>query len=112
MKQELKIWRANIINGYDISTLGRVRNNKTSNIIKADEEEKGYQRLSIIVNGKKKHFAIHRLVALAFIPNPNNYPQVDHIDGDKTNNKVSNLRWCSNEQNAKWHWERVRNEQE
>ena len=44
----------------------------------------------------------HRAVALAFIPNPNNYPQVDHIDGDMYNNNVENLRWCTAQQNNKW----------
>lgn len=108
MKTELELWCSNIVKGYDISTLGRIRNNKTNHIIKPDKEEKGYRRLSIKVNGKKKHYAVHRLVAIAFIPNPNNLPQVDHIDGDNTNNKVSNLRWCSNKQNAQWRWERIR----
>lgn len=108
MKKELEIWCSNIVEHFDISTLGRIRNNKTNHIIKPDKEEKGYCRLSIKINGKKKHFAVHRLVAIAFIPNPNNLPQVDHIDGDKTNNKVSNLRWVSNKQNAQWRWERIR----
>lgn len=48
----------------------------------------------IAINGKAKHEKIHRLVALAFIDNPNNYPHVNHKDEDKNNNSVSNLEWC------------------
>ena len=103
-----EIWKQSIAENYAISNLGRVKNLKTNRIISFDKEEKGYCRLSIKVNGKKKHYAIHRLVAIAFIPNPENKPQVDHIDCDKTNNCVSNLRWCSNKENAQWRWERIR----
>lgn len=108
MKTELELWCSNIVEGYDISTLGRIRNNKTGHIIKPDKEEKGYCRLTIKVNGKKKHYAVHRLVAIAFIPNPNNLPQVDHIDNDKSNNRVDNLRWVSNKENSQYRWERIR----
>ena len=103
-----EIWKQSILENYEVSNLGRIKNKKTNHIIIPEKEEKGYQRLSIRVNGKKKHYAIHRLVAIAFIPNPLNKPQVDHIDNDNSNNKVSNLRWCSNEENSKWRWERIR----
>ena len=55
--------------------------------------------VSLYYNGKRTHEKIHRLVAEAFIPNPNNYPEVDHIDTDKTNNAVENLRWCTHSEN-------------
>lgn len=48
---------------------------------------------------------LHRLVAIAFIPNPNNYAQVNHIDGDKKNNKAENLEWCTNTYNMRHSWE-------
>ena len=105
---EQEIWKQSYVNGYEVSSFGRVRNAKTQRIMSCEHEEKGYQRLSIIVDGKKKHFAVHRMVALAFIPNPENFPQVDHIDCDKTNNNVSNLRWCSNKQNTLWRLENGR----
>ena len=95
-------WKASHVKGYEVSSLGRVRNESTKHIMRLEKEEKGYVRLSIYINGRKKHFAVHRMVALAFIPNVNNYPQIDHIDRDKSNNRVSNLRWCTNQQNQRW----------
>lgn len=59
----------------------------------------GYLRISIKVGGKIKLFLIHRLIAKAFIPNPNNYPVVNHIDSNKSNNSVRNLEWCSHKYN-------------
>lgn len=57
----------------------------------------GYRRVTF---GRSNSAFIHRLIALAFIENVNNYPQVNHIDGDKSNNKVSNLEWCTAKQNV------------
>ena len=108
MSKEKELWCDSIVNGYQISSLGRIRNTKTKHIVKPEKEEKGYCRLSIKVNGKKKHYAVHRLVALAFIPNPENKPQIDHIDNDKSNNRVSNLHWVTNQENAKLRWDRIR----
>lgn len=66
---------------------------------------KKYARIEMMVNNRGKFYQLHRLVAQAFIPNPNNLPQVNHIDGDKTNNIVSNLEWVSNEENMRKSWE-------
>lgn len=103
-----EIWKPTNIKNYEISNLGRIKNNKTNRIIKCELEEKGYLRLSIKNNGKKKHYAVHRLVAIAFIPNIDNKPQVDHINGDKLNNCVDNLRWVSNKENSNYKWELYR----
>lgn len=62
--------------------------------------KKGYLKVEVNSRPKKTMF-VHRLVALAFIPNFNNKPQVNHIDGDKTNNHISNLEWCTNDENHK-----------
>lgn len=62
--------------------------------------DKGYHKVGLNKDGKTKKFAVHRLVAQAFIPNPESKPQVNHIDGVKTNNNVSNLEWVTNYENA------------
>lgn len=63
----------------------------------------GYPRVSLVhPDGRRVDRLVHRLVAIAFIPNPNNYPQINHIDGDKQNYSLDNLEWCTDKQN-KWH---------
>lgn len=69
-----------------------------------NNNSKRYWRVGVQINNRQKHLAIHRLVAKAFIPNPDNLPQINHIDGDKNNNKVSNLEWCNNDYNQAHAW--------
>jgi hypothetical protein len=59
----------------------------------------GYLRIGIIINKIPQQFSVHRLVAECYLPNPNNLPEVNHNDGIKTNNHVSNLYWCTSSQN-------------
>ena len=80
--------------GWFISNKGQI-SNKEGNIRIPKSHPKGYLQVSL--NGK--NYLVHRLVAEAFIPNPENKPQVDHIDGDKTNNKAENLRWTTPHEN-------------
>lgn len=86
----------------EVSNLGRVRSllKGSPMLLKTQTDTKGYQRVTVTVNRYKKTFKIHREVAKAFIDNPNNLPQVNHISGDKSDNSVSNLEWISNIDNA------------
>lgn len=88
---------------YQVSNLGKVKNVKTQKILKnyTSKQDRGYLKVSLYSNSKAKNFKIHRLVAKAFIPNQYNYPQVNHIDGNKQNNCVKNLEWCNNSHNMK-----------
>lgn len=85
---------------YQVSNLGRIKslgNDKTKKekILKPQLYKNGYYRIWLYKNGNKKRYLVHRLVALAFIPNSNNLPCVNHKDEDKSNNSVENLEWCS-----------------
>ena len=82
---------------YEVSTKGRVKNLKTGRILGDRYDSNGYK----IVDLKRKNYYIHRLTALAFIPNPDNLPEVDHVDEDKRNNDVSNLRWVTASENVR-----------
>lgn len=84
-----------------VSNLGRVRSNwRKGKILKPTPDQRGYLRLKVTTKYFSKPFKVHRLVAQAFIPNPDNLPQVNHIDGNKANNRVDNLEWMSNRDNA------------
>ena len=95
-----EVWKKFIFN-YEISNLGRLKNTKTNKILKSTTDSNGYLGITISLGSRNKikRVRIHRLVAEAFIPNPNNLPQVNHIDGNKQNNKVDNLEWCDNRYN-------------
>ena len=91
---ESEQWRA--VEGYpryEVSNLGRVR--KNGKLTPLHRAGKGYLRTTLQKDGKQKQDYIHRIVAKAFIPNPENKPTVNHIDGDKDNNRVSNLEWAT-----------------
>lgn len=94
---------------YQISNTGRVRsmcnNGKKREepfILKPIKHYKGYLRVYLWKNSKQKTFLIHRLVAEAFIPNPNNYLEINHKDENKQNNNVNNLEWCTRKYNMNY----------
>lgn len=86
-------------NYYAISTLGRVMNMRDGRIMRTTITNKGYELLVTHVNGEQQGFTVHRLVAEAFIPNPNKLSEVNHIDENPLNNKINNLEWCTHSYN-------------
>ena len=88
---------------YEVSNYGEIRRvwKNHTNLKSTTVNRFGYETVHLSKNGENKHCKVHRLVAAAFIDNPDNLPEVNHIDGDKLNNCVSNLEWVSRSQNMK-----------
>mgnify|MGYP002679946246 CR=1 FL=1 len=91
---------------YQVSNLGRVRSlnygrSGETKLLKQGTTN-GYKRVFLYKNGKGKNYFVHRLVAMAFIPNPNNLPIINHKDEDSSNNNVNNLEWCTQEYNLNY----------
>ena len=86
---------------YSVSNIGNIKNNKSKQILKSGDNGKGYLFCFLWKYNKSKRFYVHRLVAQTFIPNPDNKPCVNHIDGNKENNNVNNLEWCTHSENMK-----------
>lgn len=96
---------------YEVSNTGKIRSinyrrSGSTKELKILVDRYGYPCVSLpMPNNKRKHFTIHRLVASAFIPNPEGKPEVNHKDGDKFNNHVSNLEWVTMQENQRHAWE-------
>lgn len=114
--KEFEIWKS-IPNyeEYEVSNLGRVKRLSydknvcnggkqrcDERILKPQKRKRGYQAVVLSKSGEAKSFLVHRLVAEVFIPNPNNYPQVNHKDENPSNNKVTNLEWCTQRYNSNY----------
>ena len=99
----IELWKPinNFESKYEISNMGRIKNIKTNHILKMTNQYGDYFRIILYDDFKKKSCYIHRLVAETFIPNPNNYPCINHKDLSKQNNCVDNLEWCSYAYNTK-----------
>ena len=93
---------------YQVSSYGNIKsmpnrsNHKVEKIIKTTVHRKGYVKVRLCKEGKIKTCLVHRVVAEAFIPNPNNLLQVNHINEIKTDNNISNLEWCTPKYNAQY----------
>lgn len=109
---EDEIWKP--IEGYElyeVSNLGRVRSYRTTNVHNPNERanephylsfnsNRRYQKFDLCKNGDKTTTQLHQVVALAFVPNPDSKKYIDHIDRNKSNNKASNLRWVTPQENS------------
>jgi hypothetical protein len=99
-------WREVIDNpNYQVSNTGRVRRNGHNKDKAVRVANDGYLKTDLYMDGKRKTKRINRIVAQAFIPNPENKPEVNHKDGNKLNNNVSNLEWNTKPENVKHAWE-------
>jgi hypothetical protein len=94
---------------YQVSSCGQIRSLdhfdkygrlKKGRILKQTKDKGDYLVVNLYRNGKLTKGKVHRLVALTFIPNPNNLPEVNHKDGNKSNNYLSNLEWCTSKENS------------
>lgn len=109
-----EIWKdiPNYENFYQASNYGRIKSvekmvwngyqfwKREEKILKLTRDKKGYLNVGLSKNGKFKRCKVHRLIAKTFIPNLNNLPQINHINGIKTDNRVKNLEWCTNQENC------------
>lgn len=94
---------------YLISNFGNVKSFKTNRILKPQNDNKGYLFVMLSKNSIRKNYKLHRLVAEHFLENPMNYNVVNHKDGNKHNNSVENLEWCTHGENNQHAWDMMLN---
>lgn len=98
-----EIWKpTHVTDKYSVSNLGRVRNNRTGRILKPQNNSRGYKKVTISLDGELKQYTVHKLVAMAFCLKEENKTEVDHIDGNKSNNVTENLRWVTRAENTQY----------
>ena len=98
MQEEFRVIKG--FENYSISNFGRIRNNLTGRILRPGKNSKGYYNVNLCKDKKQYNKNIHRLVGEAFIHNPNTKKCIDHIDNNRLNNNVNNLRWVSYQENS------------
>lgn len=98
---------------YQISNLGRIKSSdrelcnsrgvyvRQGRVLKNGKNQYGYFQVSLYKDGKRVNKQVHKLIAIAFIPNTNNYKIINHIDGNRQNNNINNLEWCTQKHNVK-----------
>ena len=106
----MEIWKdvPGYVGLYQVSNLGNIRSLSKKRgwlqlrcrLMKVRKNKHGYLQVHLMNGNNRKTFNVHRLVAIAFIPNPENKPCIDHIDTDKTNNHVDNLHWVTYSENS------------
>ena len=107
---DIEIWKTAVSDGelyeglYKVSNLGKIlslnyRNTGKPGLMNPGTDKDGYLQVSLRKNGETKTCYVHRLIAQTFIPNPENKPEINHIDEDKTNNRVDNLEWKCHKDN-------------
>lgn len=94
---------------YEVNQKGEIRHKKRKHILSPRKNSGGYGYVAFVINGCRKNFAIHRIVANAFIPNPNGYTEINHKDYNRLNNCVENLEWVSSSQNKQHAYLKVEN---
>lgn len=105
LMERIKVWKGVVgfEDLFEVSTLGRVKSLRTERVLKSHINKMGYETIATKIGGRKGIsvcFRVHRLVAEAFIQNPEGKPQVNHIDGVKTNNQTTNLEWVTARENV------------
>ena len=94
------IWKQYLDTQYEVSTMGEVRSNFTNKVLKCGTDTDGYLQFICCKDGKKITKRVHQAVAITFLDNPENKPTIDHVNRDKKDNRLENLRWATrSEQN-------------